>query len=56
MSDDTVKLQDGQTFNGVVTFNFHDKGYRTDLLQLIKRNVEVLERVEKLLEDNQRAK
>ena len=52
MRNDTVELQDGQTINGVVTFNFHDKGYRTDLLQLIKRNVEVLERVEKLLENN----
>ena len=53
MRSNTVKLQDGQLINGVVTFNFHDKGYRTDLLQLIKRNVDVLERVEKLLEDNQ---
>lgn len=52
MRSDTVKLQDGQLINGVVTFKV-DKKYRTDLLQLIKRNVEVLERVEKLLENNQ---
>lgn len=53
MRSETVELQDGQTINGVVTFNFHDKGYRIDLLQLIKRNVEVIEKVEKLLGDNQ---
>jgi len=52
MRNDTVKLKEGQLINGLVTFNFHDRGYRIDLLQLIKRNVEVLERVEKLLEDN----
>lgn len=48
-----VKILDGQEIKGELTFNFQDSLYRTDLLKLVERNVKVLERVEKLLEDNQ---
>ena len=48
-----IEILDGQEIKDELTFNFQDSQYRTDLLKLVERNVKVLERVEKLLEDNQ---
>lgn len=57
MRSEYVKLQDGQEIkaNKTIIFSKNTTSNKDfiDLYNILQRNVEVLERVEKLLEDNQ---